>query len=294
MASFTLNGPISSPIDRKEHYIPIPHTSLTLHAITVTVASPPPKKSSWVIFANSLLANTSLWAHVAPTLTSKSYNLILFDQRGHGQSSVPDPPRYTMTNLADDIAAVLDHFGIEQAHAVIGVSQGGAAVLDFALRHSERTARIVACDTQAKSPETDIVSQDEIELAKKEGMGALASGFAAQWFPRDSKFHPSSDSPESKAVLNMITTTPVLGFEAGAHSLKDYDLLRDGLLQNKVKTLLVAGEKDEWLHTGLMQLQEAWEKEGGDVRFAEVAGAGHLPMLDGAGRWLEVVLEFLE
>lgn len=280
------------PVDRKEHCVPIPHTSLYLYVVTLKVVSPS-SKESWLIFANSLVANTSLWDHVAPALTSQGYSLILFDQRGHGRSSVPDPPRCTMANLADDIAIVLDHFGIQRAHSVIGVSQGGATALDFALRHSERTACIVACDTQAKSPETDIVSEDEIQLARRDGMAALATNFAAQWFPRDSDYHPSSGSSSSEAVLAMITNTPALGFEAGAYSLRDYDLLRDGLLQSKMKTLLVAGDKDEWLHSGLSQLQQVWQGEGGDVKFASVAGAGHLPMLDGADRWVEIILQFL-
>jgi len=98
-----------------------------------------------------LATNTSLWAFVGPTFTSKGYNLLLHDQRGHGCSSVPDPPVCTMKDLADDIATLLDHFGI-RAHAVIGVSQGGAAVLQFALRHPSKTTRIIACDTQAMRP----------------------------------------------------------------------------------------------------------------------------------------------
>jgi len=278
------------PFDREEHTVPIPHTSLTLHAITLTVSPTAP----WLVFCNALLTNTSLWSLVVPAITSKGYNVLLHDQRGHGHSSIPDPPYCTMTDLADDIATLLDQFRIQRAHAVIGVSQSGAAVLQFSLRHPNRTERIIACDTQAKAPIADIVSSEEIERAKKYGVGALASEIASQWFPPESLFHPSSGSTKSKAVLEMISNTPILGFEAGAQSLKNYDLFADGLFQSKVKTLLVVGEKDSVLLGGMKKLEKGWANEGGDVRFAEISGAGHLPMLDGANGWLEAVVGFLE
>jgi pimeloyl-ACP methyl ester carboxylesterase len=91
----------------------------------------------------------------------------------------------------------------------------------------------------------------------------------------------------------MIGITPVAGFEAGAHSLRDYDLFADGLLQSNMKTLLVAGEKDAVLFEGMKSLAEEWATNG-DVRFAEISGIGHIPVLDGAERWLDAIVRFLE
>ena len=275
---------------QSQHSIPIPHTSITLHAVTNIVSPTAP----WLVFSNSLLTNTSLWSHVAPTLTSKGYNLLFHDQRGHGRSSIPAPPFCTMADLADDIADLLNYFGIKSVHAVIGISQGGAAVLQFSLRHPGRSTRIIACDTQAQAPAVDIVSQEEIERAKKDGMGWLAVEIAAQWFPPESPFHPSSCSAESRAVLEMIGATPVLGFEAGAWSLRNYNLIGEGLLESKVKTLLIVGQEDLVLVKGMNELREDWVRQGGDVKFAEIKGSGHIPVLDGANRWLEAVVAFLE
>ena len=43
----------------------------------------------------------------------------------------------------------------------------------------------------------------------------------------------------------------------------------------------------------LQQLTENWTKEGGNVKFAEVKGAGHLPMVGTTEQWVNIVLQFL-
>ena len=123
----------------------------------------------WIVFVNSLMTNQKMWGEVLPRL-SKTYNLITYDQRGHGlvrcapwpserhltlqtlQSSTPPNPT-TLTVLASDIATILSTLKIPTPiHAVIGVSQGGATTLAFGLNHASLTSRLIACDTQATSP----------------------------------------------------------------------------------------------------------------------------------------------
>ena len=60
-------------------------------------------------------------------------------------------PRVHFSDIADSQIPLLDHFGIEKLHAVIGSSLGGILTLNFATRHPERTDRVisVACGMQA-------------------------------------------------------------------------------------------------------------------------------------------------
>ena len=71
------------------------------------------------------------------------YRAIAFNARGYPPSDVPgDVGVYSQARAADDIAAVLDHLGISQAH-VVGLSMGGFATLHFGFRHPGRARSLV-------------------------------------------------------------------------------------------------------------------------------------------------------
>ena len=71
----------------------------------------------------------SIWDEVAGLLEN-DFDLIIPDVRGFGESTAVDEP-YTMTNLAGDVAALLDSLEIEKA-AFAGHSMGGYVALAFA------------------------------------------------------------------------------------------------------------------------------------------------------------------
>jgi pimeloyl-ACP methyl ester carboxylesterase len=68
----------------------------------------------------------------------RRYRAITFAARGYPPSDIPpDASFYSQARAADDIAAVLDHLGIEKAH-ICGLSMGGFATLHFGFRHPDR------------------------------------------------------------------------------------------------------------------------------------------------------------
>ena len=85
------------------------------------------------------------WEPVLPGLAER-FDVILFDNRGIGESDSPAGP-YTVAELAADAAHVLDEAGIERAH-VVGTSLGGMVAQELALARPERVGGLVlGCTT---------------------------------------------------------------------------------------------------------------------------------------------------
>ena len=251
----------------------------------------------WLLLINSLMTNLSMWDWILPSLKSR-YNIITYDQAGHGLSSVPSDSEKgcTIHSLADDAAMIVTALGVPRLHAVIGVSQGGATALSFGIRHGEMVEKVVACDTQAFTPAANVKAWDErIASAREEGnMQRLGQVTVDRWF--DAEKSMATDSVRRK-VGDMIDSTKVEGFVAGARALQGYDLPKDGLVEKlgggKKQVLLIAGEADGALPQGLEKL--AGELGGGPhARFAAVQKAGHLPMCDNPQGFLKALLPFLE
>ena len=78
---------------------------------------------------------------------NKSFTVLHYDQRGLGQTSIPDGP-YTMADYADDAAGLLDAIGWEQAH-IIGTSFGGMVAQNMAIRHESRIDRLILACTSS-------------------------------------------------------------------------------------------------------------------------------------------------
>jgi len=85
------------------------------------------------------------WEPVVEPL-ARSFDVLLFDNRGIGESDVPQGP-YTAAEMAGDAVQVLDEAGVARAH-VVGTSLGGVIAQELALEYPERVRKLVlACTT---------------------------------------------------------------------------------------------------------------------------------------------------
>lgn len=91
--------------------------------------------------------DSSYWSLIVPALVN-NYQVIRLDNRGVGKSSAPDSP-YTIKQMADDTAALLNYLGITKVH-VAGHSMGGQIAQELALAHPEKVKSLILLSSWAK------------------------------------------------------------------------------------------------------------------------------------------------
>jgi non-heme chloroperoxidase len=97
--------------------------------LAVTVAGAGPT----VVLAHCWTGGREVWAPVAHRLVRRGHQVVLYDQRGHGSSTV-GTDGFTIPRLGADLRAVLDGLDVRDA-VVAGHSMGGMAVQSLATHH---------------------------------------------------------------------------------------------------------------------------------------------------------------
>lgn len=99
-----------------------------------------------VLLSHGYSATARMWAGQVEALKSQ-YRIVTWDMRGHGQSDSPDDAAaYSEQATVDDMAAVLEHLGIESA-VIGGLSLGGYMSLAFNLAHPKMVRALMLFDT---------------------------------------------------------------------------------------------------------------------------------------------------
>lgn len=107
-----------------------------------------------VILINGLGSQMTRWpAPFCENLVARGYRAIRFDNRDVGLSTWLDGQSYSISDMADDVIAVLDAAGVRKAH-VAGVSMGGMITQTVAIEHPERVASITSIMSATGAPGT--------------------------------------------------------------------------------------------------------------------------------------------
>ena len=109
-----------------------------------------------------------LWRHWLRELIH-GHCLIRYDERGNGLSDW-DTPEISFDAFVDDLETVVDCAGVERFD-LLGISQGAAVAVAYAVRHPERVRRMVLLGGYASGWR---VRADPAEVERREAMMALA------------------------------------------------------------------------------------------------------------------------
>ena len=86
----------------------------------------------WVVLVHGQLMPRSMHGPLARAIAGEGFHVVTVDLLGHGRSDRPiDPMLYSMTAFGEQVIALLDHLGVEQA-VIGGTSLGSNVSLEVA------------------------------------------------------------------------------------------------------------------------------------------------------------------
>lgn len=97
-----------------------------------------------LVLIQGLGHSANMWFKQVPTL-AREFQVIVFDNRGTGQSDRPPGP-YSISLMARDVIGLLDQLEISAAH-VLGVSMGGFIAQELAICSPTRVKKLILLNT---------------------------------------------------------------------------------------------------------------------------------------------------
>ena len=123
-----------------------------------------------LILLHGGLGSGEMFGPIIPSL-AKDHRVILPDLQGHGRTAHIDRP-IDVRLMADDIAALIDHLGLEQPD-VVGYSLGGGVAFFVAVRHPDKVGRLVMASAHVwrdAIPPEMLAQQAQVNAAAAEFM----------------------------------------------------------------------------------------------------------------------------
>jgi 3-oxoadipate enol-lactonase len=207
------------------------------------------------------------WNEVASLLES-DYDLIIPDLRGMGQSDTMDKT-YTITDLASDIAGLLDHLKIQKAF-IAGHSMGGYVALAFARAYPNRVRGLGMISSQvlADPPERKEGRYKTASDVAEKGIGVVVDSMTTKL---------SADVRIQAFVREVMQRQKPVGVIGSLKAMAERDDSSDLLKKIKFPVVIVHGDAD-----ALIPVERGREMKAAlpSAHYAEVKGAGHMAIME--------------
>lgn len=214
---------------------------------------------------------------------SSHFRLIIPDVRAHGESGRDGLP-YSVEQFADDMAALLDTLGIDQA-VVCGHSLGGMIAQRLALMRAERVRGLILADTSYGTRSM------WLEALLTDLTRPLFYMAGIRW---QAQFYARAMSRHSPAVRTYVEQ------EIGAHAANpvNYQAIWDAVIAFDSKAelpriacpaLVLVGERNTQTHPQGRNMARLIP----DARLVTVPGAGHMLNWDNPAFFNNTLLSFL-
>ena len=178
-----------------------------------------------LILLHGGLGSGEMFGPILPTL-AEHHQVIAVDLQGHGRTADIDRP-IDIRLMADDIAALIDHLGLDRPD-LVGYSLGGGVALQTAVRYPAKVRRLVVASANIRPDAIDP------EIRAQQGQVNAAAAEFMKDTPMYQLYQRVAPHPED---------FPRLLDKMGESMAKDFDFTEEvhGL---QVPTLIVAADAD--------------------------------------------------
>jgi 3-oxoadipate enol-lactonase len=207
------------------------------------------------------------WYKVVSLLESE-FDVITPDLRGFGESTTMETP-FTISNMADDIAGLLDHLGIQKV-ALAGHSMGGYVALAFWKKYPQRVSGLglVSSQAVADAPQGKEGRYKTAATVKEKGVGVVADTMTPKL---------SADVRVQAFVRAVIEKQNPLALIDALKAMAEREDLLTNLSSVTFPVVLIHGAAD-----ALIPIERAKDIKTvlPSARFVDLQGAGHMPMME--------------
>ena len=211
-------------------------TKKTINGITINYELEGEGKT--IVFVHGLSDSLAYWKVLSENLKN-DYQTLIYDLRGHGESS--DDDRNTTIDLyQEDLYQLLKSLNIENA-VFVGLSLGGNVILNLALNHPEMVNGLVVMSSFPEHDEKLKNIFDDFDNAIDEGFVEFFDTILPYTLPDDIL-------EEHKELLENVKveaakTANIEGIKKGINAGYGFNLT-DKLNEINAPTLVIAGEED--------------------------------------------------
>ena len=218
-----------------------------------------------LILLHGGLGSGEMFGPILPALAER-HQVIAPDLQGHGRTADIDRP-IDIRLMADDIAALIEHLGLDEPD-VVGYSLGGGVALQTAIKYPAMVRRLVVASANIRR---DAIYPEM--LAQQAQVGAAAADFMKDT-PMYQLYQRVAPRPED---------FPRLLDKMGAGMAEDFDFAEEvrGL---QVPTLIVAADADmapPSHYVEVFQLLDGGLRDGGWIGEGRPKGGHALAILPG-------------